>query len=223
MKNSLNKKVVLAFRIVIDIALILIAVYLFLDMRNTSIETILKSPSLLTIISALFVLFLYAIKSVTVFIPLVALQLYTGSLFEQYPALLLNFLGILICYTIPYYIGKRTGHKENSKFLDKFPKLEKFISHKEQGVFIPSIILRLIGFLPADLVSAYLGTMSGSYFKYITGSLLGSVIRIIAITVLGANLNNIHSPQFVISVIIIVLLSILSCLGYVFYQRKSEE
>ena len=218
-----NRKVLFAVRTVMVALLFLIAFYIFRDMRNHSISDALSKEAYTPIVSAIFVLLLYAIKSITVFIPLVALQLFTGSLFEPLPALLINTLGIIVAFSIPYFIGKRAGDSEDHKIFDKFPKLEKLIRHKERGVFVPSLILRLIGFLPNDLVSIYLGTMSGSFFKYILGSLLGSVIRIIAVTVLGASLDNIRSPQFIASVIVIVLLTVLSCIGYVFYQRKTED
>ncbi len=218
-----NKKLILAGRIIMVVLLFVIAFYIFRDMRNHALQDALSRSAFTPMVSAIFVLLLYAIKSVTIFIPIVALELFTGSLFEPLPALLINILGIIVAFTIPYFVGKKVGDKEDSKLFAKFPRLEKFMSRKERGVFVPSLILRLIGFLPNDLVSVYLGTLSGSYFKYVLGSVLGSVIRIIAVTNIGSNLDNIRSPQFIASVVVILLLSVLSLVGYIFYQKKTEE
>ena len=218
-----NEKIILAIRIITIMLLFFIAFFVFKDMRDyTAHNAVSESPGA-PIVAAIFILLLFAIKSVTVFIPIIAIELFTGSLFEPLPALLINLLGIIIAFTIPYFIGKKAGDKDNRKLFRKFPKLEKLISRKERGVFVPSIILRLIGFLPGDLVSVYLGTLSGSYFKYVLGSVLGSVIRIIAVTNIGSNLDNIRSPQFISSVVVILLLSVLSVIGYIFYQKKSDD
>lgn len=217
-----NRKFINSIRILLCVVLIFLALTLLYDIRNVSLEDILSHGPKSHLGAALFVFVLYAIKSVTVFIPLVALQLIVGAMFDPFPALIVNFVGIIICYTIPYYIGKRIDDKHSENLLNKFPKLEKFIRQDPKGVFIPSLFLRCIGFLPTDLVSAYLGTFSTSYFKYITGSLLGSALRIAAVTILGTSLNEPTSPQFIISVIIVAVLTVISVVGYVFYQKKKE-
>ncbi len=217
-----NRKIVISLRIVLCVILVLTAVFMLYDIKNISLSRILSNPAKNPIISALIVFLLYAVKSVTVFIPLVALQLITGSMFSPLPALAINFIGIIICYTIPYYIGKKVDSTYSDGLFEKYPKLEKFIRREGRGVFFPALFLRCIGFLPTDLVSAYLGTFSTSYLKYITGSLLGSTLRIIAVTILGTSLNNPSSPQFIASVAIIGALTVLSILGYVFYQKKKE-
>ena len=204
------------------LVLIAIALFFLYDIRDISFADIISNTPNNPIIAALIVFLLYAIKSVTVFIPLVALQLITGSMFSPFPALIVNFIGIVICYTIPYFIGKKADENYSDGLLKKHPKLEKIVHHQVKGIFLPSAILRCIGFLPTDLVSAYIGTFSTSYFKYITGSLFGSAIRIVAVTILGTSLDDPSSPQFISSVVIIVLLTILSAVGYIFYQKKKE-
>lgn len=217
-----NKKTVNTIHFIMGLVLIAIALFFLYDIRNISFSDIISNTPENPIIAALIVFLLYAIKSVTVFIPLVALQLITGSMFSPFSALIVNFIGIVICYTIPYFIGKKADENYSEGLLKKHPKLEKIIHHQGGGTFFPSAILRCIGFLPTDLVSAYLGTFSTSYFKYITGSLFGSAIRIVAVTILGTSLDTPSSPQFIVSVIIIVLLTVLSAAGYVFYQKKKD-
>ena len=217
-----NKTILNILRIVMGIVLVVIAMFFLYDIQNISFADIVSSPTRNPILATFIVFLLYAIKSVTVFIPLVALQLITGSMFSPFSALIVNFIGIIICYTIPYFIGKKADENYSEGLLEKHPKLERIIRRQNAGTFFPSAILRCIGFLPTDLVSAYLGTFSTSYFKYITGSLLGSAIRIIAVTLLGTSLDNPSSPQFVVSVVVTVLLTVLSAIGYIFYQKKKD-
>ncbi len=217
-----NKIFINIMRGLLCTALIFTVLFLLYDIGNISLKNAFANPTKNPVISALIVFFLYAIKSVTVFIPLVALQLVAGSMFSPFPALVINFIGIVICYTIPYYIGKKADANYSDRLFAKYPKLEKFIHREGRGVFFPALFLRCIGFLPTDLVSAYLGTFSASYFKYILGSLLGSAIRLIAVTILGTSLDDPTSLQFILSVAVIVLLTVLSALCYFFYQKKKD-
>ncbi len=217
--NRIFKKI---SQIVLCVALIFAALLFIHDIKSESGLSFFLGSAENPLISALIVLLLYAIKSVTVFIPIIALELMAGSVFSPLLALAVNLMGIIICYTIPYYIGKRANTNYSDKLFKKYPKLDKFIRREGRGVFFPAIFLRCIGFLPADLVSAYLGTSSLSYFKYITGSLLGSALRLVAVTILGTSLNKPASLQFILSVTIVLLLTLLSAAGYIFYQKKKD-
>lgn len=217
-----HKKLVNFIRIILAAILVILAAILLYDIKNISLDTLLSHTPKNPYIAAIILLLLYAAKSITVFVPLIALQLIAGSMFSPFFALMINFIGIIICYTIPYLIGKKAGNSYSGALLEKYPKLERVIHKDGRGIFFPSFLLRCIGFLPGDLVSAYLGTFSKSYIKYILGSFLGSAVRIAAVTVLGNNLDNIGSPKAIVSIIIIAVLTIGSCFGYIFYQRKKE-
>ncbi len=215
-----NKKLITVFRILFAAILILLALYLVYDMRNISVKNILFGKTDNIFLSVVIVLFIYALKSVTVFIPIIMLQLIAGSLFDQWLALSVNFAGIFICYTLPYLLGKRAGENHMQGFLEKYPRLEKFMQRQQKNAFYSALFLRCVGFLPGDLVSMYYGTLSAPYVKYICGSLLGSAPRIIAVTLVGTSINDPSSPQFIASVSVTVILAVFSSIGYLFYNRK---
>ena len=70
--------------------------------------------------SVLF-LFLYALKSATIFFPLIFLEVASGYLFPTWMALLLNFTGILLILTIPYWMGKALGLEIVQKAAQRYP------------------------------------------------------------------------------------------------------
>jgi len=46
----------------------------------------------------------------------------TGHLFSPGTALLINFVGVIITLTVPYWIGRRAGMNTSQKWIDKYPK-----------------------------------------------------------------------------------------------------
>ena len=215
-----NKKLMTVFRIFFAAILILLAFYLLFDMRNISVKNILSGKTDDVFLAVVIVLLIYALKSVTIFIPIIALQLMAGSLFNQWIALSVNFAGIIICYTLPYLLGRRAGENHMHGFLEKYPRLEKFMQRQQKNAFYSSLFLRCVGFLPGDLVSMYYGTLSAPYTKYICGSFLGSAPLIIAVTIVGTSLDDPASPQFIAAVSVTVILAVFSAIGYLFYNRR---
>ena len=61
-------------------------------------------------LSALILLLLYALKSLSVAFPIAVLEVVAGIVFPLPIALLLNLIGLVIVLTIPYHIGRLSGH-----------------------------------------------------------------------------------------------------------------
>ena len=80
-----------------------------------SIETLLEYTPQEPEKAFFLFLFLYALKSATIFFPLIFLEVASGYLFPTWMALLLNFTGILLILTIPYWMGKPSDWKSFKK------------------------------------------------------------------------------------------------------------
>ena len=65
-----------------------------------------------------------------------------------------------------------------------------------------------------------MGASRISFYKYITGGVLGCVPSIITVTLVGATITEPDSPVFIISVVIHLLLSIISTLIYRKFLKK---
>ena len=82
-----------------------------------------------------------------------------------------------------------------------------------RGLF--SFIARAIGILPCDVVSMYFGSTRLYYPAYIAGAVLGFMPDLICTTILGQQIEDVHSPAFWITLAI----NILACVGSYFFYR----
>ena len=151
-----------------------------------------------TALAAVFLLVLYALKSLSVAFPLSALEAAGGLLFPLPVALTVNLAGVLLAQTVPFLLGRR--EQEGLEALTaKHPRLAALrpMEHPGRSVFL----LRLAGATPGDLFSLYLGAAGVPLRAYLTGGFLGSVPRGAAATVLGAALWDIGSTRFWLSLL----------------------
>jgi len=171
-------------------------------------EMILNYTPEQPLLAATVLLLLYALKSITVVFPISALQLAAGHLFKPLSAFLLNLLGLVITLTLPYSIGKRKGTAFIERKIQKYPRVQMIAEKQKESPLFLSFFLRIIGCLPGDLVSMYLGACRIPYHTFLLGGLLGSGLHLIAYTVLGDSISELGSPQFCISLVMTVTLSV---------------
>lgn len=165
-------------------------------------------------LAALFLIALYAVKSMTVFFPLVALYLVGGLLFPLPVALAVNLLGLAVCDTAPYVVGRLSAAGTLERLRAKYPKLETVERIQRENDFLFSLLTRAIGVLPGDVVSLYLGAVRLPYGAYLAGSLLGLCPTMAAVTIMGDNAADPLSPAFLIALgcdVVIVAASFVVC------------
>ena len=169
-----------------------------------------------------FLMLLYALKSLSVFFPMLILNIAGGMLFPNYISILVNVAGTAIMTIIPYYIGMYYGSDYMEKLVLKYQKLREFTQKREGHVFFDSFFLRIISCLPGDVVSMYFGAARSDFTKYFLGSMLGIVPGTITATLMGESIKNPFSPKFIISLSITLLLSALSFLLYRVKNKKTK-
>lgn len=173
-------------------------------------------------LAALFLIALYAIKSMTVFFPLVALYLVGGLLFPLPAALLVNLAGLAVCGTVPYLVGRLSAAETLDRLRGRYQKLAVVERIQSENDFLFAILTRAIGVLPGDVVSLYLGAVRLPFGPYLAGSLLGLCPTMIAVTIMGDNAAQPLSPGFLIALgcdLVIVLVSFLVCRRMLKKQR----
>ena len=79
---------------------------------------------------------------------------------------------------------------------------------QRENDFFFSFFVRVIGFLPCDVVSLYLGSAGLPFGPYLAGGLLGMLPGIFTVTLMGASIQDPSSPQFLISAAVTLLLSL---------------
>lgn len=142
------------------------------------------------------ILLLYAAKSLTIFFPLVTLYLLSGIIFPLPHAILVNIAGLIVCDTIPYFIGRLLGLGHLEALRRKYPKLEIMETLRQKNGIQFATLTRAIGLLPGDVVSLYFGCVGLNYPAYLVGSILGLAPGMVATTVLGHQINAPEEPGF---------------------------
>jgi uncharacterized membrane protein YdjX (TVP38/TMEM64 family) len=204
---------------------ILIVLYILVKHFDLGISDILNyTPQNKILAGFVFQLF-YAIKSLTVFFPLPVLQLAVGHLFPTSWALVVNFCGILVAVTCPFILGWHKGEQYVTAVVEKVDAIEKIKSLQSDNVIFSTYIIRMLQ-LPLDLVSLFLGSEHISYPKYLAGSLLGLAPVTIAITLLGETITDIKSPQFLFTLLLMVIIigtSLFIFWLFTRHHRKEQE
>lgn len=216
-KNRFRKIQIVALISFLSIIILLI----FNRSGNMSIESIVENASGNPIKSIISLLSLFAVKSLTIIVPIGSLYLASGIIFEPLKAVLINYLGLSITLTIPFILGRWSGTEEMDYLRKKYPKLKQLIEMQKKNEFLASFLIRLIGWFPCDILSFYFGACKTNYIKYITSSLLGASIGVIISTLLGDVILNPLSWQFMGLILIKILISA-SVIGITYRVNKDK-
>lgn len=203
--------------------IVLLIIILALNYKNISIETILNFTPVNPLLAAIVILLLYALKSATVFFPLIVLEIATGLLFPMWIALIINLIGIVIVLTIPYFTGRILGIEMIKKIIHKYPKFEKFIELQLDNSLFLCFFLRVISCLPGDIVSMYFGATQTPFIKNLIGGTLGILPGMILATLIGKSIQDPTSPMFWISILLTISLSLISILINHLYHKRFQK
>ncbi|MBS1326601.1 MAG: TVP38/TMEM64 family protein [Oscillospiraceae bacterium] len=202
------------------VMLALVALYLP-NKDAVSVDSILRYTPDNLWLAALALLAAYAVKSLSVFFPLLVLYAAAGLLFPLPAALLVNLSGLLVCVTVPYGIGRFAGKDLVDSLQKKYKKIARINEIKRGSEFFFAFFLRIIEFLPGDVVSMVLGASGMTYWKFAVGSLLGLLPVMVATTVAGSSLSDPTSPVFIVTAVLVVLLSVGSFVLWRVVSRKN--
>lgn len=212
-------------KIINTLALIFYALLIgavFVHTRDFSIDKLLTYTPQSPFLAAFFLFGLYALKSISVVFPIILLQIASGFLFPAPIALLVNLIGAVIDFALPYFLGKFTGAEAAEKKISKNPNLIRLFEKQHKHEFFLTFFLRVISCLPSDLVSMYLGALKFKFDRYLVASMLGALPGIIPATFMGQSITDPLSPQFITALSITIICSILSFVIYYFYTKRKR-
>lgn len=208
----------------IPIVFMVVLTTLAIIYRNSiSFEAIVNYSPDNPILAVLFLWLLFCIKSLSVTFSQSFLYYASGIMFSIPIAVIVSFIGLAFELTVPYFIGKFSGEDLAEYLKNKYPKLNKVKDFRSENEFFFVFFIRLIGFLPCDVLSMYMGSVKVKYKNHLLGGLLGSLPRLIMHTIVGSTVNDPTSPQFIISVCITLSLSVFSILIYTIYMKKKKK
>lgn len=204
--------------VMLAVWVIIIAVCL-INRKNITVDGIVNfTPEQLLPAFALFMLF-FALKSISIVLYSGIFYAASEIVFPTPVALLVNICGSVVMFALPYLIGRKAGRGAVSYISKRYPKTAviKEIRAKNNVLFV--FLVRLIGFLPFDIVSIYMGAVKIKFAAYLCGSLIGSLPMITLFQLMGDSINDPTSPQFIISASVQAVFTVASSLFFVFYLR----
>ena len=127
-----------------------------------------------------------------------------GLIFGLFKGYIYTTIGALIGGTISFYISRYWGRGFIKKLTkEKLDKVEYMINSRG---FIIIFLLRLIPLFPFDVISYGAGLTSVKYKDFLLATLLGTIPGILVFTNLGAQVVNIGSNNFYISIALLIIL-----------------
>ena len=188
-----------------------------------SVQSLLDYSPEDPVLAAILILILYALKSATLFFPLIIIEIATGYLFPHEIALGVNLFGMLIILTVPYLMGKTRGIHRIQQLIQKYPRFQVILDKQAESSRFLCFFLRIISCLPGDVVTMYLGAVGIPFEQNLVFGLLGLLPGMILATLMGSSIQDPSSPMFWLSAISLGVTAVLSLLLYYLYQRKNTD
>ena len=161
------------YKIVLICTWAAILIFCFLNRERFTVDGVLSYTPQNTALAAIFMMLLFALKSMSVFIFSNILFAANGILFPLPEAIGLNILGAGIMISLPYWLGRQLGQGAVDRLVRKYPKIEALRDIRTQHEFTISFFTRIINVLPSDILSLYMGTTGVHYGKYLAGTCWG--------------------------------------------------
>lgn len=219
MKEHSHKKINYILGALWAVIIILCAV----NLKDFTVEQILSLTPENLFMAGLVMLGLFALKSLSIFIYSGILFTVNGILFPFALAMLMDMLGIAVMSSIPYFLGRRLGGRAVRGIKEKYPAFREFdeLGHDNEFIFVA--VLRLIHFLPSDVLSLYLGANDFNYFSYLASSVLFIMPSAVMYSISGTSISEPGSPMFLISVVGQIAIILFSFVALAWLKKKKDR
>lgn len=202
---------------------IVVIILFFVNRHKITLDNIVNYTPENISLAILVILFLFFFKSIVFFIYGGLIYAASGVIFPFPIALAVNLAGTFIMSTTPFLIGKMSGSRVLSSLVEKHPRLKIISEIQKKNEFFVSFFARIVGLLPADVVSLYMGASLTDYKTYIFGTMMGFLPSVISFTIMGTSADNITSLPFITSVIFEICLMGASLLFLYLYRRHKNK
>lgn len=146
----------------------------------------------------------FVLKSLSVVFPNAALFITSAMIYPIYIAIVINLIGLALCFTVPYLVGRFAGSDLLEMLINKYPKAKKFVDYSHKNNLFTSYIARAVVVVPGDIGSLVFGALKMPYRPYLLGSILGVLPEMTVVTYIGGNLSSLK-PSSLITLIILIL------------------
>lgn len=217
-----NKFWDIALKIIPLIFVLITFVVAFFLFRNVTFEDIVNFTPENIWLSVIVLIGLYAVKSISVVIPLTIFFVSAGIMYGAVFGIIVSIIGLVVSFTVPYFIGRFSAGGLIDALVKKYPKIKKIqeISHKND--FFVAYVTRAVVFVPGDIVSLLHGANSLKYRQYLFGSLLGVFPEMVFQVMVGNYLGQDVSARMIVAFVVMIAVSaILSIIINRIINKKS--
>ena len=215
-----NRAVHFIFQL-LPFAVMIFSAAAFIFPKGITVESLFSYAPENLFLGVLFVLFLYILKSFSVFLPISVLYALIGIIYPILPAMAINAAGTFICITIGYYIGYFSISDRADKMAVKYPKLKKLVEKQRENEWFASFFLRVCP-ISCDMVSIYLGSVKMTPKSYFFAGMIGCVPGIISATLLGMSIEAPLSPLNIFAFSMVLALSAASYAVYKYIIKQKK-
>lgn len=198
---------------------ICLLIWAFFHRQDFSLDTLLQVHPRSLFLTAILMLGLFALKSMSFFFYAGFLYLADGILFPFPLACLISLLGAWIMVSLPYGFGRWLGADACQELLERYPKLKRLDAFLSDNLFVSIILVRVIGRMPSDLVSLYFGVRQSPYSIYMPASLLCCIPHILTYPIMGQQIENPGSPAFLLALGFEIVWASGCLVGYFIYKK----
>ena len=193
------------------------------NLRDFSVEQVLSFTPESLLSASLIMCGLFFLKSLSIFIYSGILFTVNGIIFPMWFAIVMDAAGIAIMSTAPFFLGRRLGKRAIDAIKKKYPKFRELDRSGHENELLFTTILRLIHFLPSDIVSAFLGANNLTYGKYLLGSVLGVMPSAAMFSFMGTSVSEPGSPQFIFSTAVQIAIILFSFVAAAWLKRRNAN
>ncbi len=223
-KSARGSRLETAMRIVGIFLWIALIVFVFLRRDRITVEAVLERIPENRWDAALLMLVFFTVKGMSMVLYAGILYTASGLLFPLPLAFLVNILGTVCMVTAPWLCGRFVGGDAAERFDAKYPAAARLASFREKNDLLFSLGVRLLGGLPSDPLSLYLGAVKLSWPALVFGAVLAYLPKAVTLPLMARNAADPGSPVFVISAAVAVLFACAPAFFLVFLRiRKKKE
>lgn len=223
MQRTPAEKIQKIAKIIITILWVALIVLCVINKDKITVDGMLKLTPASPVLAALFMVVIFGLKSICVVVYVGFLYALTGIMFPMYEAIAINLIGTVVMLTIPYVWGRYAGKSALEYVERKSPKVKKVQELSEINSFLFTLILRSNGVLPCDIMSIYLGAIGVPYPTYIFASVLGMLVLAVTFPIIGTNVLNVKSPQFLTALAINLAVMAGSVIAYAVILKREKK
>ena len=149
------------------------------------------------------------------FFPVPILALAGGLSFGLWTGTLYTLIGAALNSSLMFWLARVLARDMVNKYLEeKMPKKwwDKFMQAEEKESFLIVFICRLIPAMPYNVINYASGLTNISFSKYTIATIIGILPGTVIFLNVGDKILDIRSPEFIISIVLVILLTVGSIL-----------